>query len=53
MAQKLQEIKDKLSKSLRDTNKPWTNILTKAEQKTGVDRLYVFIGESKFDLIMA
>jgi len=44
MGQKLQEIKDQLNLSLRDTSKPWTRILAQAEQKIGVDRLYVFIG---------
>ncbi|XP_060524022.1 receptor expression-enhancing protein 5 [Cylas formicarius] len=44
MAQKLGEFRDRLSRSLRDTNKPWTGLLAQAEQKTGVDRLYLFIG---------
>ncbi|KAF7284484.1 hypothetical protein GWI33_022076 [Rhynchophorus ferrugineus] len=44
MAQKLQEVRDQLNRSLRDTSKPWASILGSAEQKTGLDRLYIFIG---------
>ncbi|CAG9763940.1 unnamed protein product [Ceutorhynchus assimilis] len=43
MAQKVQEIKEKLGKALRDPSKPWTAILAQAEKKTGVDRVYVFV----------
>lgn len=47
MAQKLQDIKDQLSKALRDPSKPWTALFDKAE-RSGVDRLYIFIGKFKF-----
>lgn len=43
MAQKLQDIKDQLSKALRDPSKPWTALFDKAE-RSGLDRLYFFIG---------
>jgi len=44
MSGKINEIKTELSKSLHDASKPWTGILANAERKTGVDRLYIFIG---------
>lgn len=44
MAQKFTNIKDQLASSLHDTNKPWSSILAKVERKTGVNRLYIFIG---------
>lgn len=45
MAQKLGELKKQLDESLHDTSKPWTSILTNLEGKTGVDRLYIFLGK--------
>lgn len=44
MAQKFNEIKKKLEVSLYDNSKPWTRILTVAEQKTGLDRIYLALG---------
>ncbi|XP_044264659.1 receptor expression-enhancing protein 5 [Tribolium madens] len=44
MAGRVAEIKDELNKSLHDKSKPWTSLLTTFEAKTGVDRLYIFIG---------
>lgn len=46
MAAKLIEVKDQLNKILHDKSKPWTGIIESAEQKTGVDRLYLSIGTS-------
>ncbi|KRT80404.1 hypothetical protein AMK59_6638 [Oryctes borbonicus] len=43
MAARITEIKDNLSKSLRDKTKPWTFVLDILETRTGVDRLYLFI----------
>ncbi|RZC36300.1 receptor expression-enhancing protein 5 [Asbolus verrucosus] len=48
MAGRVAEIKEELSKSLRDGSKPWTSVLATAEAKTGVDRLYLFIGSIAF-----
>lgn len=47
MATKITEIKDNLNKSLRDSTKPWTFVLDIVETRTGVDRLYIFIGKSR------
>jgi len=37
-------VKEQLEKTLRDENKPWTKMFVLAEQKTGIDRLYIFVG---------
>lgn len=44
MASRVQEVKTCLDKSLRDASKPWTNTFSMLEEKTGVDRLYIFLG---------
>lgn len=44
MAAKITEIKENLDKALRDGSKPWTFALDIVETRTGVDRLYIFIG---------
>ncbi|XP_011152254.1 receptor expression-enhancing protein 5 isoform X2 [Harpegnathos saltator] len=36
--------KDYLEKALKDESKPWTKLFAQAEEKTGVDRLYIFLG---------
>lgn len=41
-------IKETLEKALKDDSKPWTKYLVFAEQKTGLDRLYIFVGEFFF-----
>nr|CAH7738674.1 unnamed protein product [Callosobruchus chinensis]CAH7767712.1 unnamed protein product [Callosobruchus chinensis] len=46
MANKFHEFKHKLDASLRDSSKPWTSILDKAEKKSGVDRLYIFLASA-------
>jgi hypothetical protein len=38
-------VKEYLEKALRDESKLWTKMFILAEEKTGVDRLYVFVGE--------
>lgn len=48
MAGKIMEIKENLNKFLHEKGKPWTSILGQAEAKTGVDRLYIFVGKYKF-----
>lgn len=48
MGSKLQEYKDTLERSLVDKSKPWTKYFDKAEQKTGVNRVYIFVGECTF-----
>lgn len=45
MAQKLSDLKKQLDESLRDSSKPWTSTLSNMEAKTGVDRLYIFLGK--------
>jgi len=37
--------KDDVSKSLRDASKPWTKVFDTVEEKTGVDRVNIFVGE--------
>ncbi|OXU27232.1 hypothetical protein TSAR_011414 [Trichomalopsis sarcophagae] len=41
-------IKETLEKALKDESKPWTKYLVFAEQKTGIDRLYVFVASVLF-----
>lgn len=45
MAGKIQEVKDCLEKALKDDSKPWSKYLAMVETKTGVDRLYIVLGE--------
>lgn len=44
MAAKFQEYKENLELNLKDKSKPWTKYFDIAEQKTGADRLHLFIG---------
>ncbi|XP_018321442.1 receptor expression-enhancing protein 6 isoform X2 [Agrilus planipennis] len=44
MAGKIMDLKNQLEVSLRDKSKPWTTVLDVLEGKTGVDRLFIFIG---------
>uniref|UniRef100_A0A6M2DJR0 Receptor expression-enhancing protein n=1 Tax=Xenopsylla cheopis TaxID=163159 RepID=A0A6M2DJR0_XENCH len=44
MGSRLQECKENLEKSLNDDTKPWASILQWAEDKTGANRLYIFVG---------
>lgn len=39
-------VKEYLEKTLKDESKPWTRMFVLAEEKTGVDRLYIFVGKS-------
>lgn len=48
MAARVQEVKDHLEKALRDKTKPWAPLLDMAESKTGLDRMYIFIGKNFF-----
>lgn len=41
-------VKEYLEKALKDESKPWTKMFVLAEEKTGVDRLYIFVGEFSF-----
>lgn len=43
-------MKEYLEKTLRDESKPWTKLFVLAEEKTGIDRLYIFVGELSGDL---
>lgn len=38
-------VKEYLEKALKDDSKPWVKMFIYAEQKIGVDRLYIFVGE--------
>jgi len=44
MAEKIKEVRDSLDKALRDESKPWATTFAMVEAKTGVDRLYIFLG---------
>jgi len=44
MAAKFSEYKENIDKALHDNTKPWTSWFALAEGKTGVKRLYLFIG---------
>lgn len=37
--------KNNLSQSLRDGSKPWSSAFDKVEERTGVDRVNLFLGE--------
>lgn len=45
MAQKFDEYKERIHKHLTEKDKPWTPLLDIAEAKTGVPRVYLFLGE--------
>lgn len=45
MSAKFQEYKNSLEVTLKDKAKPWTKYFETAEAKTGVDRVYIFLGE--------
>lgn len=51
MTSKLQEYKASIERSLNDKNNPWAKYFEKAEQKTGVNRVYIFLGKFPFFLI--
>ncbi|XP_015586970.1 receptor expression-enhancing protein 5 [Cephus cinctus] len=36
-------VKESLEKALKDESKPWTGYFSMAEEKTGVNRLYIFL----------
>lgn len=38
-------VKEQLEKTLKDESKPWVKLLIQAEGKTGIDRLYIFVGK--------
>ncbi|XP_055628155.1 receptor expression-enhancing protein 5 isoform X3 [Toxorhynchites rutilus septentrionalis] len=44
MAQKLEDVRTSIEKSLKDDSKPWTPAFKLAEEKSGVPRLYIFLG---------
>uniref|UniRef100_A0A8D8B0U1 Receptor expression-enhancing protein n=1 Tax=Culex pipiens TaxID=7175 RepID=A0A8D8B0U1_CULPI len=44
MANKIDEVRTSIETSLKDESKPWTKIFNLAEVKTGVPRLYIFLG---------
>ncbi|XP_058808848.1 receptor expression-enhancing protein 5 [Phymastichus coffea] len=48
MAGRIMAVKESLEKALKDDNKPWTKYLALAEQKTGVDRVYIFVASVLF-----
>lgn len=48
MSIRLQEYRDAIEKSLKDRSKPWTRYFDIAESKTGVSRVYLFVGKFGF-----
>lgn len=48
MSAKLQDYKVSLERALNDKTKPWSKYLDAAEQRTGVNRLYLFAGTLVF-----
>lgn len=48
MANKLDEYKSKIEKELSDNSKPWTKYFALAQEKTGVNKVYIFLGKFKF-----
>ncbi|CAD6215918.1 GSCOCG00000735001-RA-CDS [Cotesia congregata] len=36
--------KESIEKALKDESKPWAKLFSMAEAKTGIDRLYIFLG---------
>lgn len=51
MTSKLQEYKDTIERHLNDKNSPWAKYFEVAEKKSGVSRVYIFLGKSFFFLI--
>ena len=51
MAQKIEEVKNKLNKVLNDQSKPWAGIFNLIEEKTGVQRLYICLGKHILNII--
>lgn len=47
---KITAVKEVIEKLLRDEKKPWSKYIALAEQKSGVDRLYIFIGKFVLNL---
>lgn len=45
MGSKVADFREKLEKTLSEEGRPWTPILGKAEEKTGVKRLYIVLGK--------
>ena len=43
----LNKFKNILEKDLKDDSKPWTKWLTIAEEKSGVNRVYLFVGKNQ------
>lgn len=39
--------KESIEKALKDESKPWAKLFSMAEAKTGIDRLYIFLGQYK------
>lgn len=50
MSARIHEIRDTLERQLNDKSKPWTPYFDKAEQKTGVSRVYLFVGKGTFSV---
>lgn len=45
MAARILVLKDQIDAALNDEKKPWTRVLAQAEYRTGVNRLYLFLGD--------
>ena len=46
------KFKNILEKDLKDDTKPWTKWLSIAEEKTGVNRVYLFGGKNQFNFAL-
>lgn len=44
MANKIDEVRTSIENGLKDESKPWTQLFSLAEVKTGVPRIYIFLG---------
>ncbi|XP_043674748.1 receptor expression-enhancing protein 5-like [Vespula pensylvanica] len=41
---RIEVIRESIEKTLKDENKPWAKLFAFAEEKTGVNRVYIFVG---------
>lgn len=48
MDARVDEIKEQIAKSLQDSSTPWSPVLKYLEEKTGVDRLYIFFSKINY-----
>lgn len=49
---RIMAVKESLGKALKDESKPWTKLFAMGESKTGIDRLYIFLGTLRLCLVL-